>query len=71
MEANHGKYYLLLIKPEINIQVLGATTKSSTCKMLFGVHVDNKLKFDTNTENIFKKANRKLNTDKSCTFCWC
>ena len=31
---------------------------------VFGVHFDNKLKFDTHAhiENIFKKANRKLNT---------
>ena len=56
------KCHLLLSTPEINIQVSGTTIKSLTCKMVFGVHVDNKLKFDTNIENIFEKAIRKPNT---------
>ena len=41
--------------------VFGTTIKSSKCKKLLGGHFDNKLKFDTDIEDICKMANRKLN----------
>ena len=61
MKANLDKCHLLLSSHEdINIQIANVTIKSSTSKILLGVTIDNKLKFDKHAENICQKASRKL-----------
>ena len=62
MKANHGKCHLLLSTQEdANIQISNATINCSRSQKLLGIVFDNKLKFDKHIENIFQKANRKLN----------
>ena len=62
MKANVSKCHLLLNSPDGSavIQLESLTIKSSKVKKLLGVHIDYKLKFDTNVETICKKARRKL-----------
>ena len=62
MKAKHEKCHLLLsTQAEENIQIVNTTIKCSQSEKLFGIILDNKLKFDKHVENICQKASRKLN----------
>ena len=62
MKANYGKCHLLLSTQEdANIQVANTTTNSSRSQKLLGIVFDSKLKFGKHIENIYQKANKKLN----------
>ena len=62
MKVSHDKCHLLLsIQEEANIQIADRTIKYSKSKILLGIVLDNKLKFDKHVENIRQKASKKLN----------
>ena len=62
MKVSHDKCHLLLsIQEEANIQIADRTIKYSKSKILLGIVLDNKLKFDKHVENICQKASKKLN----------
>ena len=63
MKANPEKYLLPLTATEetntLNIEEV--CIKSSKCKKLLGVNIDNNLTFETHVESLCKKASQKLN----------
>ena len=62
MKVSHDKCHLLLsIQEEANIQIADRAIKYSKSKILLGIVLDNKLKFDKHVENICQKASKKLN----------
>ena len=62
MKANPEKPYLLSNSaPEIPINVGGMTISNSKCKKLLGIHIDNKLTFESHVRSLCKKASQKLN----------
>ena len=62
MKANPEKPYLLSNSaPEIPINVGGMTISNSKCKKLLGIHIDNKLTFESHARSLCKKASQKLN----------
>ena len=52
---------MLSTQEDANIQISNATINFSRLQKLLGTVFDIKLKFDKHIENIFQKANRKLN----------
>ena len=68
MKVSHDKCHLLLsIQEEANIQIADRTIKYSKSKILLGIVLDNKLKFDKHVENICQKASKKLNAFAKAT----
>ena len=62
MKANDGKCHLLLsAQDDANSQISNTTINCSRSQKLLGIVFVNKLKFDKHIENIYQKANRKLN----------
>ena len=63
MKANNDKYHLLLSSPD-DSRVIVKENSTIKCpevkKIILGVHIDYKLKFDLHVETICKKAHRKL-----------
>ena len=62
MKANLDKCHLLLItQEEANIKINNTIIECKKVKKVLGIILDTKFKFDKHTENIYQKANRKLN----------
>ena len=62
LKANPEKPYLLPNSAqEIQINVGGMTISNSKCKKLLGIHIHNKLTFESHVRSLCKKASQKLN----------
>ena len=62
LKANPQKSHLLTNSAqEIQINIGGMTICNSKCEKLLGVHIDNKLTFETHVRALRKKASQKLN----------
>ena len=62
MKMNSGKCHLILGSNDENskIELSGEVINNTQVQKLPGVHIDYKLKFDTNTENPCKRLRKKL-----------
>ena len=62
MRLNTDKCHVLLNSQGPNtIKIGNLCTKNSTCEKILGINFDYKLKFMNHTDEICKKASRKLN----------
>ena len=62
MKANPDKCYLLTSSSDkVSSCVGNYNIKSSKCEKLVGIKIDNKLNFNTQVDEICKKAGQKLN----------
>ena len=62
MNANPGKYYLLLSGSDSSkITIRNKTISSSKCEKLLGIKINNNLNFKEHIESLCKKASQKIN----------
>ena len=62
MKANPDKCHLLASSSDkVSICVDNYNIKSSKCEKLLDIKIDNKLNFNTQVDEIYKKAGQKLN----------
>ena len=68
MRANPDKCHLLTSSSsKVSIYVDNCNIKNSKCQKLLGIKIDNKLNFNTDVDEICKKAGKKLNALSSVT----
>ena len=67
MKTKDDKCHLILSYPEedADIQIDKSTIKCSEVKKLSGIHIDNKIEFDTHVETICRKVKKTQKSQKS------
>ena len=61
VKGNTDKCHVLLSKIRSSeIHIRDSIIKSSSCKKLFGIKIDSKLRFDDHIQDLCNKANRKV-----------